>query len=251
MIACAAPPGGGRNNVTPRFLRHFNILCLPPTSKESIRKIFSAIVDGFLEIFLPPVKGLSKALVESTIEVYTQISEELLPIPAKCHYTFNLRDVGKVFQGLLMVTPRLCSTAESMTRLWIHEAMRVFHDRLINIDDKKWFTQLVITLCNRNFRFPWKHEDLFENGDPILWCHFLRPGGDDRLYEESKNLNQIVNLLRSYLDDYNATSSNKMNLVFFQDAVEHISRVSRILRQPRGNMVSLHFSQCQSLYVYI
>ncbi len=28
-----------------------------------------------------------------------------------------------------------------------------------------------------------------------------------------------------------------MNLVFFEDAIEHIARVARVLRQPRGNMM--------------
>ena len=29
LISCSAPPEGGRNNLTPRFTRHFNILNLP------------------------------------------------------------------------------------------------------------------------------------------------------------------------------------------------------------------------------
>lgn len=28
-----------------------------------------------------------------------------------------------------------------------------------------------------------------------------------------------------------------MNLIFFEDAIDHISRVARVLRQPRGNMM--------------
>jgi len=28
-----------------------------------------------------------------------------------------------------------------------------------------------------------------------------------------------------------------MNLVFFEDAIQHISRVARVMRQPRGNMM--------------
>lgn len=55
--------------------------------------------------------------------------EELLPTPMKSHYTFNLRDLSKVFQGMLMVTPSSCKDKETMERLWVHEACRVFHDR--------------------------------------------------------------------------------------------------------------------------
>ena len=42
-------------------------------------------------------------LVHSTTAVYNTITTELLPTPAKSHYTFNLRDLSKVFQGMLMV----------------------------------------------------------------------------------------------------------------------------------------------------
>jgi len=35
--------------------------------------------------------------VSATVEIYSQITKGLLPIPAKFHYTFNLRDISKVF----------------------------------------------------------------------------------------------------------------------------------------------------------
>jgi dynein heavy chain len=34
-------------------------------------------------------------------------------------------------------------------------------------------------------------------------------------------------------------NSNKMNLVLFDDAVDHILRISRVLRQPRGNIMCI------------
>ena len=41
-------------------------------------------------------------MVLSTIQLFLQLSTDLLPTPAKSHYTFNLRDVSKVFQVMLL-----------------------------------------------------------------------------------------------------------------------------------------------------
>ena len=48
FITAAAPPGGGRNPVTPRLFRHFNALWSPELSQRSMETIFTAILKGFL-----------------------------------------------------------------------------------------------------------------------------------------------------------------------------------------------------------
>ena len=79
---------------------------------------------------------LNKSIVNSTLSLYTMIRTELLPTPEKSHYLFNLRDVSKVFQGLVLVKQATLSSPEVVIKLWAHEFQRVFEDRLINETDR-------------------------------------------------------------------------------------------------------------------
>jgi dynein heavy chain len=45
--------------------------------------------------------------------------------------------------------------------------------------------------------------------------------------------------MEEYMDDYNQISTTKMKLVLFMDAIQHVCRISRILRQPLGNALLL------------
>jgi len=69
------------------------------------------------------------------------------------------------------------------------------------------------------------------------------------VYEEVPDYSKLTALLDGYLEEYNASNASQLKLVFFQDAVEHVTRISRILRQPRGNamLVGVGGSGKQSL----
>ena len=135
---------------------------MPSASDSAMSLIFNSILEGFTVRFDGAIKSLVKGVCDATVELYNRISAELLPTPSKFHYTFNLRDVSKVFQGVLMVTAKTCATPDVFSKLWVHEAMRVFYDRLTTTDDQFWFTHAAVELVNRHLKQPWVHDELFE-----------------------------------------------------------------------------------------
>ncbi|KAF4741996.1 hypothetical protein FOZ62_025000 [Perkinsus olseni] len=204
LLLCAAPPGGGRNEMTPRFTRHSMVLCMPNASHDAMSVIFSSILGGFFAAykFKPDVQALINAMVGGTIEFYEKISADLLPTPAKSHYLFNLRDVSKVFQGVLMARPASCNSADKGVKLWIHEMSRVFYDRLINEDDRKWYVETLLSLVKVKFRADNLQADDLFGAAPLMWGDFLKPGSDNRVYEEITDLGKMAKVLEDYNDEF-------------------------------------------------
>jgi len=194
--------------------------------------------------------ALVKTVVDSSIDIYEKISSEMLPTPAKSHYTFNLRDLSKVFQGILSLNVKNCPDVRTFLRLWCHENQRVFQDRLIDTQDKDTFQRWLHEMLKRKFMVDWDYGDTFVK-TPILFGDYLRMGvtGDDRVYEAVADPLKLSKLMENYLEEYNMSTPKTMNLVFFIDAIEHVSRLARILRSPRGNamLVGLGGSGKQSL----
>ena len=71
------------------------------------------------------------------------MQEGFLPTPAKSHYLFNMRDISKVIQGVYMLDRFYCDSKDTVFRLWVHECLRVFHDRLINFEDRTQLKKIV------------------------------------------------------------------------------------------------------------
>ncbi|XP_069560973.1 dynein axonemal heavy chain 6 [Brachyistius frenatus] len=235
IAAACAPPGGGRNPVTPRFIRHFSMLCLPTPSEYSLKQIFKAILTGFLSDFSEAVRNCAGQIVNAAVEIYNRLSVDLLPTPAKSHYVFNLRDLSKCVQGILQCESSRVSDNTQIFRLFCHECQRVFHDRLINTQDKTYFNTIIFEMASRYFDI--KLDPLYFVTQPIIFGDFIQVAAEkeDRLYEDLTDMNKIRAVLQDYLDDYNLTFSKETKLVFFQDAIEHVSRIARMIRQERGN----------------
>ncbi|KAH0630033.1 hypothetical protein JD844_012597 [Phrynosoma platyrhinos] len=247
FVGAMGPPGGGRNAVTPRLTRHFNYLSFTEMEDSSKKKIFSTILGSWMDGRLgevcyrdpvpgcPEVADLNGPLVDATIQVYSTITSQLLPTPAKSHYTFNLRDLSKVFQGILMAEPAKIVDKLPLLRLWYHESCRVFRDRLVNEEDRTWFDDLM-----KGMMLEWEITfDEVVPFQPLLYGDFMFPGSDVKLYEIIDDKEKLMHVIQEYMEEYNQINTTKMKLVLFMDAMEHICRITRILRQALGNALLL------------
>lgn len=70
---------------------------------DSMMLIFRTIFGNFLERFSADCKNLASPIVAATVGMYNTILADLRPTPAKSHYTYNLRDLSKVFQVSTLV----------------------------------------------------------------------------------------------------------------------------------------------------
>jgi len=182
------------------------------------------------------------SIVSNTIYIYRATMEKFKPTPAKSHYTYNLRDVSKVFQGITKASPKSIRAENDMVKLWAHECQRVFQDRLISEEDRNAFDYMLKDIVKEKYKRDW-HKMV--EVEPLLFASYvplIYPDGDTTkrplqdLYCELTDRKKVKEKTEQALADYNSAHlSKKMNLVLFVSAIEHIVKIHRVITTEFGH----------------
>ncbi|KAM4694178.1 LOW QUALITY PROTEIN: dynein axonemal heavy chain 8 [Discoglossus pictus] len=262
MVAAMIHPGGGRNDIPQRLKRQFTVFNCTLPSNASIEKIFGVIGCGYFHpcrSFKPEICGLIMKLVTASRALWQMTKVKMLPTPSKFHYIFNLRDLSRIWQGILTIKAEECSSVSTLLALFKHECNRVIADRFVSEEDKVWFDAALLRAIE-------------ENVDPNLvsdvqgesyFVDFLRdvpePTGDEpedfvfeapKIYETIPSFEYLREKLQQFQGQLNETlRGTTLDLVFFKDAMTHLIKVSRIIRTSCGNalLVGVGGSGKQSL----
>ncbi|XP_037666336.1 dynein heavy chain 17, axonemal [Choloepus didactylus] len=244
-VACMNPTSGSFT-IDPRLQRHFCVFAVSFPGQEALVTIYSSILAQHLAYRSAPtsVQKTSSQLVASALALHQKVTATFLPTAIKFHYVFNLRDLSNIFQGLLFSTGEILKSPFDLVRLWLHEAERVYGDKMIDEKDQDTLRRVTIASTKKFF------DDLGDEllfAKPNIFCHFVQGIGDPK-YSPVTDGAQLNKLLVDALDSYNEVNA-VMNLVLFEDAVAHICRINRILESPRGNalLVGVGGSGKQSL----
>uniref|UniRef100_A0A8D0L4V2 Dynein axonemal heavy chain 11 n=1 Tax=Sphenodon punctatus TaxID=8508 RepID=A0A8D0L4V2_SPHPU len=211
-VACMNPTAGSFT-INPRLQRHFTVFALNFPSADALNTIYSKILDFHFQRhpFNPLVLKSSPAVVQAAIWLHQTMVQNFLPTAIKFHYIFNLRDLSNVFQGILFATPESVKHPNDLI-LWLficcHVALTVKCIDSLGVEDH-------ILLQH-----------------PLLYCHFAN-GVADPHYMPVRDWEMLRKILTETLESYNEFNAS-MNLVLFEDAMQHVCRISRILEVPRG-----------------
>ncbi|KAI8439348.1 hypothetical protein MSG28_013172 [Choristoneura fumiferana] len=123
------------------------------------------------------------------------------------------------FAGILFTTGDAIKEPSELIRLWMHEATRVYSDKLVDSTDNDAFSKLIAEVIKKNCD---EYDEAVVFEKPLIYCHFAEGIGDPK-YFPIRDWAQIKRLLDESLSGYNDLVAT-MNLVLFEDAMYHICR---------------------------
>lgn len=240
-------------SISPRFLRHFNTYAISaPTMDNIFRTHFNVLLANLKKnLFAADVTGSVTSMVNATIDIYKSVIKTLRPVPSKLYYYFDMRDISRVISGCSLIQKESVETKITFIRLWVHEILRVFSDRMLDESDKEWLFQRIRDAVKSNFKdsfeIAFDHLPKFENQitkdsfSDLMFGNFMNTekSGRCRRYEEIGSLEALRNKVLASLDEYNASFKRKLNIVVCRYMLESLIKVSRILSTPGGNILMI------------
>uniref|UniRef100_A0A8C0HXD6 Dynein axonemal heavy chain 11 n=1 Tax=Balaenoptera musculus TaxID=9771 RepID=A0A8C0HXD6_BALMU len=229
-VACMNPMVGSFT-INPRLQRHFTVFAFNFPSMDALNTIYSQILNFHFQqqAFGPSVLRSGPTLIQATIAFHQTMTHTFLPTAIKFHYLFNLRDLSNIFQGILFASPECLKDPNDLIRLWLHESSRVYGDKLIDTKDRNLFHKNMLETASKYFEGVDSYVLLQQ---PLIYCHFAN-GSKDPCYLPVRDWEVLRTFLTEALDNYNELNA-AMHLVLFEDSMQHVCRISRILRTPRG-----------------
>ncbi|KAL1514308.1 hypothetical protein ABEB36_003585 [Hypothenemus hampei] len=212
-----------------RLQRHFVTLKLYELSHETMMKIFTQSLtycwkkSGFPNDVLTNID----TIIQGSLCIHHKLKNTLKLNLNKCHYMFDIRCLVKVLEGLMSLKKETFDGNKKIyLKLWCHEILRSYADMLDSNDGPLVMEWMKEELDRDDFK-----------GDVELGVEETYFGvwpGKTLLYEEISLLN-FREISFQNLKEYNEKFSQKIDLYFFDYALEKLIKICRLFSKKHCN----------------
>ena len=229
--ACNPPTDPGRKPLSHRFLRHVPVVYVDYPGETSLKQIYGTFNRAMLRI-IPTLRTFAEPLTNAMVEFYL-MSQERFTQDMQPHYVYSPRELTRWVRGIYSaIKPLETLGVEGLVRLWAHEALRLFQDRLVLEEERIWTDEHVDVVAIKHFPNTDKHEALKR---PILYSNWL---SKDYIPVDREELREFTKArLKVFYEE-----ELDIELVLFNEVLDHVLRIDRIFRQPQGHVLLIGVS---------
>ncbi|XP_065362456.1 dynein heavy chain, cytoplasmic-like [Calliphora vicina] len=229
--ACNPPTDPGRKPLSHRFLRHVPIIYVDYPGETSLKQIYGTFSRAMLRL-MPTLSGYAEPLTNAMVEFFLasqdRFTQEMQP-----HYVYSPREMSRWVRGICeAIRPLDSLPVEGLVRIWAHEALRLFQDRLVDDTERRWTNENIDAVALKHFPGINSEEALAR---PILYSNWL---SKDYMPVNREELRDYVRArLKVFYEE-----ELDVALVLFDEVLEHVLRIDRIFRQPQGHLLLIGVS---------
>ncbi|CAB3376335.1 Hypothetical predicted protein [Cloeon dipterum] len=229
--ACNPPTDPGRKPLSHRLLRHVPVIYVDYPGETSLKQIYGTFSRAMLRL-VPPLRGFAEPLTNAMVEFYLS-SQERFTQDMQPHYVYSPREMTRWVRGICeAIRPLDSLSVEGLVRLWAHEALRLFQDRLVDETERRWTSENIDAVAKKHFPGADHSTALLR---PILYSNWL---SKDYVPVDRLQLREYVTArLKIFYEE-----ELDVPLVLFDEVLDHALRIDRIFRQPQGHVLLIGVS---------
>ncbi|EGO28454.1 hypothetical protein SERLADRAFT_445906 [Serpula lacrymans var. lacrymans S7.9] len=229
--ACNPPTDPGRVPLSHRFLRHAPLVMVDYPGEISLKQIYGTYNRALLKV-VPTLRAYSEPLTDAMVAFYLA-SQKRFTTDIQAHYVYSPRELTRWVRGIYeAIRPLEMLSVEGLVRVWAHEALRLFQDRLVTEEEKHWTDEHIDNAALEHFPTINRDEALTR---PILFSNWTSknyiPVQREELREYTKARLKIF-----YEEELDVP------LVLFNDVLDHVLRIDRVFRQVQGHLLLIGVS---------
>ncbi|KAG8927614.1 Cytoplasmic dynein 1 heavy chain 1 [Tulasnella sp. 418] len=229
--ACNPPTDPGRVPLSHRFLRHAPLVMVDYPGQVSLKQIYGTYNRALLKV-IPTLRTYSEPLTDAMVSFYLA-SQKRFTTDAQAHYIYSPRELTRWVRGIYeAIRPLETLSVEGLVRVWAHEALRLFQDRLVTEEEKDWTDENIDATAMEHFPTINKAEAL---GRPILFSNWT-----SRHYIPVER-EQLREYIKARLRVFHEEELD-VQLVLFNDVLDHVLRIDRVFRQVQGHLLLIGVS---------